>query len=197
MNYNSDDIQKLQNMNIGEFLNEDEKSQLSEIFNQVGMKDWILDTRDNSVKLQVKYINKSNNPEPSYQKEGDSGFDFRAFITDPITIEPFKRLLVPTGLYFQIPVGFELQVRPRSGLALKHGITVLNTPGTVDAGYRGEVGVLLINLGDEPFVINSGDRIAQGVIAPVQTIKTTMFTRSNRLDESDRGTGGFGSTGKQ
>ena len=103
--------------------------------------------------------------------------------------------MVPTGLHFQIPIGFELQVRPRSGLALKNGITVLNTPGTVDSGYRGEVKVILYNTDEMPFVIKNGDRIAQGVIAPVQFTKTTKFVRVNNLDESDRGSGGFGSTG--
>ena len=112
-----------------------------------------------------------------------------------IVVEPLKRVLVPTGLHFQIPIGFELQVRPRSGLALKNGITVLNTPGTVDSGYRGEVMVILFNTGEEPFTIKNGDRIAQGVISPVQTRKTTKFARVNTLDTSDRGAGGFGSTG--
>jgi dUTP pyrophosphatase len=112
-----------------------------------------------------------------------------------IIIEPLKRALIPTGLHFQIPIGFELQVRPRSGLALKNGITVLNTPGTVDSGYRGEVKVILFNTGEESFTIKNGDRIAQGVISPVQTRKTTNFIRVNALDNSDRGAGGFGSTG--
>jgi dUTP pyrophosphatase len=128
---------------------------------------------------------------------GDSGFDFMASLPEDetITIPPLKRALIPTGLHFQIPIGFELQVRPRSGLALKNGITVLNTPGTVDSGYRGEVKVILYNTDEAPFVIKNGDRIAQGVIAPVQFTKTTKFIRVNNLDESDRGSGGFGSTG--
>jgi len=192
---NFGDINKLDNMNIGEFLSDNEKSQLSDIFNQAGMKDWVLDMSDNSVKLQIKLINKSNNTDPIYQKEGDSGFDFSAFIDDEITLQPMQRMLIPTGLYFQIPNGFELQIRPRSGLAFKNGITVLNSPGTIDAGYRGEIKVLLINFGSESFTIKSGDRIAQGVIAPVQIRNTTVFTRVNSLDLSDRGAGGFGSTG--
>ena len=192
---NFGDINKLDNMNIGEFLSDNEKSQLSDIFNQAGMKDWVLDMSDNSVKLQIKLINKSNNSDPIYQKEGDSGFDFSAFIDDEITLQPMQRMLIPTGLYFQIPNGFELQIRPRSGLAFKNGITVLNSPGTIDAGYRGEIKVLLINFGSEPFTIKSGDRIAQGLIAPVQIRNTTVFTRVNSLDSSDRGAGGFGSTG--
>ena len=196
MNMNFD-FEKLNNMNVGDFLSDEEKSQMSEIFNQVGMEDWAYDPNDNSMRLKVLIINNSNNPDPSYQKEGDSGFDFMANLLEDeiITIQPLKRALIPTGLHFQIPVGFELQVRPRSGLALKNGITVLNTPGTVDSGYRGEVKVVLFNTGEEPFTIKNGDRIAQGVISPVQTRKTTKFIRVNTLDMSDRGTGGFGSTG--
>jgi dUTP pyrophosphatase len=114
---------------------------------------------------------------------------------EEIVIEPLKRAVVPTGLHFQIPIGFELQVRPRSGLALKNGITVLNTPGTVDSGYRGEVKVVLFNTGEDAFKIKNGDRIAQGVITPVQIKRTTKFVTVNQLDDSDRGTGGFGSTG--
>jgi dUTP pyrophosphatase len=161
------------------------------------MEDWIFEPSDNSLRLKVKLINNSENPDPSYQKIGDSGFDLMASLPEgaTITIQPLKRALIPTGLHFQIPIGFELQVRPRSGLALKYGITVLNTPGTVDSGYRGEVKVILYNTGDEPFIINNGDRIAQGVIAPVQFSKTTKILRVNKLDESDRGSGGFGSTG--
>ena len=197
MNYNDNDIMKLHSMNPSDFLSPEEKSQLSEIFSQVGMEDWVLDTNDTSVKLKVKYINKSSNDDPKYQKLGDSGFDFRANLSEPKELQPLERFLIPTGLYFQIPNGFELQVRPRSGLALNNGITVLNTPGTVDAGYRGEVKVLLINLSNTPFTIESGDRIAQGVIAPVQYLKTTMLAKANSLDDSDRGVGGFGSTGKK
>jgi dUTP pyrophosphatase len=191
------DFNKLNEMNVGDFLSDEEKNQMSEIFNHVGMEDWEYDPSDNSMRLKIKIINNSNNPDPSYQKEGDSGFDFMANLPQDSTIvvEPLKRVLVPTGLHFQIPIGFELQVRPRSGLALKNGITVLNTPGTVDSGYRGEVMVILFNTGEEPFTIKNGDRIAQGVISPVQTRKTTKFARVNTLDTSDRGAGGFGSTG--
>lgn len=191
------ELDRLMNLNVNDFLSDDEKSQMSEIFNQAGMEDWIFEPSDNSLKLKVKLINNSENPDPSYQKIGDSGFDLMASLPEgaTITIQPLKRALIPTGLHFQIPIGFELQVRPRSGLALKYGITVLNTPGTVDSGYRGEVKVILYNTGDEPFIINNGDRIAQGVIAPVQFSKTTKILRVNKLDESDRGSGGFGSTG--
>lgn len=190
-------FEKLNNLNVNDFLSDEEKSQMSEIFAQAGMEDWIYDSSDNSMRLKIKIINNSNNPDPQYQKEGDSGFDFMANLPEgeTITIPPLKRALVPTGLHFQIPIGFELQVRPRSGLALKNGITVLNTPGTVDSGYRGEVKVILFNTDEEPFIIKNGDRIAQGVISPVQTRKMTKFIKVNTLDMSDRGAGGFGSTG--
>lgn len=196
-NHEQSEIDKLMNLNVNDYLSEDEKNQISDIFNQVGMDDWIFEPSDSSMRLKIKLINRSENPDPVYQKLGDSGFDLMANLPEDatITIQPLKRALVPTGLHFQIPIGFELQVRPRSGLALKYGITVLNTPGTVDSGYRGEVKVILYNTGDEPFVIKNGDRIAQGVIAPVQFSKTTKIIRVNKLDESDRGSGGFGSTG--
>jgi dUTP pyrophosphatase len=194
---NINDIDKLKNLDISSFLTDEEKTQMSEIFDQVGFEDWIYEPTDQSMRLKIKIINNSNNPEPKYQKEGDSGFDFMANLLEDeeIIIEPLKRAVVPTGLHFQIPIGFELQVRPRSGLALKNGITVLNTPGTVDSGYRGEVKVILFNTGEEAFKIKNGDRIAQGVITPVQIKKTTKFVTVNKLDESDRGMGGFGSTG--
>ena len=191
------ELERLMSLNVNDFLTDEEKSQMSDIFNQVGMEDWIYEPNDNSMRLKVKIINNSTNPDPVYQKVGDSGFDFMASLPEGemIVVGPLKRALIPTGLHFQIPIGFELQVRPRSGLALKNGITVLNTPGTVDSGYRGEVKVILFNTDEAPFVIKNGDRIAQGVIAPVQFTKTTKFIRVNNLDESDRGSGGFGSTG--
>jgi dUTP pyrophosphatase len=189
------DINKLNNIDLKDILDQNQKSQLSDIFNEALMNDWLYDANDNSVKLLVKMINKSNNPDPIYQKEGDSGFDLAAFIPEDIILKPLDRQLIPTGLFYQIPLGFELQIRPRSGLALKNGITVLNSPGTVDAGYRGEIKVLLVNLSNQDFTIKSGDRIAQGVIAPVQSRHTTLFRRVNELDSSERNTGGFGSTG--
>lgn len=196
-NREQSELDRLMNLNVNDYLSDNEKTQMSEIFNQVGMEDWVFEPDDGTMRLKIKLINKSENPDPSYQKIGDSGFDLMANLPQDatITIHPLKRALVPTGLHFQIPIGFELQVRPRSGLSLNKGITVLNTPGTVDSGYRGEVKVILYNTGDEPFVIENGDRIAQGVIAPVQFSKTTKFIRVNKLDESDRGSGGFGSTG--
>jgi dUTP pyrophosphatase len=189
------DLNKLTNANPMEILDPTQQSQLTENFNEELKNDWLYYSKDKSVKLLVKMINNSNNADPAYQKEGDSGFDLAAFIPEDIILKPLDRQLIPTGLFYQIPLGFELQIRPRSGLALKNGITVLNTPGTVDAGYRGEIKVLLVNLSNQDFTIKSGDRIAQGVIAPVQSRHTTLFRRVNELDSSERGTGGFGSTG--
>jgi dUTP pyrophosphatase len=132
-------------------------------------------------------------PLPVYETSLSAGMDLRAAVRDDLTLAPSARALVPTGLAIALPAGFEAQVRPRSGLALKHGVTCLNTPGTIDADYRGEVQVLLINLGDAPFVIRRGDRIAQMVIAPVTQ---GAWEERASLDETARGTGGFGSTGK-
>ena len=129
---------------------------------------------------------------PAYATEDSAGMDLLAAIETPVTIEVGARALIPTGIVIQLPPGFEAQVRPRSGLALKHGITVLNAPGTVDADYRGEVGVVLVNLGEAPFVIERAMRIAQMVVAPVTTVR---WDERDQLNESDRGAGGFGSTG--
>jgi dUTP pyrophosphatase len=146
-------------------------------------------------RVSIKLINKSNNEDPSFATSGSSGFDIRANIDEPIILMAGERAVVPTGLYFAIPETLELQVRPRSGLAAKNGITVLNTPGTVDSDYRGEVKVILINLGNESFKINHGDRIAQGVVAPVMSGHVMKFEKVESLDETQRGEGGFGSTG--
>jgi dUTP pyrophosphatase len=145
--------------------------------------------------FSVKFINKSTNEDPKFAYEGDSGFDLRANIEESITIEPFKRALVPTGLYFELVKGIEIQVRPRSGLAVKHGITVLNSPGTVDSHYRGEIKVPLINLGEEPFTIVKGDRIAQAVIVPVFGEGKINLTKSDEINDTTRGEGGFNSSG--
>lgn len=145
--------------------------------------------------LKISYINKSNNKNPEFAYEGDSGFDLRADIPEAITIEPFKRALIPTGLYFELVKGTEIQVRPRSGLAIKHGITVLNSPGTVDSHYRGEIKVPLINLGEEPFTINVGDRIAQAVIMPVFGEGRVDLVETDSINETVRGEGGFNSSG--
>jgi dUTP pyrophosphatase len=143
--------------------------------------------------MVVKIINNSSNPLPSYETIGAAGMDIRANLSEAISLKPLERKLIKTGLFLEIPVGFEVQVRPRSGLALKNGITVLNTPGTIDADYRGEVGVILVNLSSEEFTINPGDRIAQIVFAAVTQAKLEVTTV---LSETDRGEGGFGSTGK-
>jgi dUTP pyrophosphatase len=191
-------MDNLQNLDMSEFFDDETKNELDEILKQTSdlMGGWEFDSDDMTVKLKVKFINKSNNPDPTYEKEGDSGFDIRAFLDKTIEIEPGNRALIPTGLYFEIPTGFELQVRSRSGLALKNGIMVLNSPGTVDSGYRGEIGVILYNTDKAaPFYIHNGDRIAQGVIAGVQTMNKTKFIKTDSLSSSDRGLGGFGSTG--
>jgi len=143
--------------------------------------------------MMIKIVNKSDNPLPQYSTEHAAGMDIRAYIKEPLTIMPLKRALVKTGLYIQLPEGFEAQIRPRSGLALKNGITVLNTPGTIDSDYRGEVGIIIVNLSEEPFVINNGDRIAQMIISRYEKAETLEV---ETLDLSERGEGGFGHTGK-
>ena len=142
--------------------------------------------------MKIKIINKSANELPSYETIQSAGMDLRANNENPIILAPMKRVLIPTGLFIQLPVGYEAQVRPRSGLALKKGITVLNAPGTVDADYRGEIGVILFNASDEPFVINRGERIAQMVIAKHERAE---FELVESLEDSERGQGGFGHTG--
>lgn len=143
-------------------------------------------------KISIKIVNKSNNLLPTYSTEQAAGMDIRANITEPITLGSLERKLIPTGLFIQLPVGYEAQVRPRSGLALKNGITVLNTPGTIDSDYRGEIGVILVNLSKDDFVINSGDRICQIVIAKHEQAD---FIEVETLEETERGAGGFGHTG--
>jgi dUTP pyrophosphatase len=145
-------------------------------------------------KLQVKVINKSKHDLPEYATVSAAGLDIRANIEEEITLKSLERVLVKTGVFMELPEGFEAQVRPRSGLAYKHGVTVLNSPGTIDADYRGEVGVILVNLSKDPFVIKDGERIAQLVIAKHEQINWEEVTS---LEESDRGAGGFGSTGKK
>lgn len=142
--------------------------------------------------LNIKIINSSNNPLPAYETALSAGMDVRAYLQQPLTIAPGERALIPTGLRVELPEGYEMQMRPRSGLALKRGITLLNSPGTIDADYRGDIGVILINHSAEPFTINNGDRIAQMVV--------TRYTRvawqvADSLSDSERGAGGFGHTG--
>ena len=142
--------------------------------------------------MKVQVVNKGHQPLPVYATEQSAGMDLRANIEEPVVLKPMERRLIPTGLFMSLPKGYEAQVRPRSGLALKKGITVLNAPGTIDADYRGEVGVILINLSQEEFVINDGERIAQMVIARHETVD---FIEVETLDETERGAGGYGHTG--
>lgn len=143
--------------------------------------------------MKVKVINNSHHPLPRYETPLSAGMDVRANLDEPITLAPLERTLVPTGLFVELPEGYEMQVRPRSGLAAKFGLTVLNAPGTIDADYRGEVKVILVNLSNEPFIINDGERIAQLVVAQHAQVE---WVDSDTLSESERGAGGFGSTGK-
>lgn len=143
--------------------------------------------------MNIKIINKSDNALPAYETEHSAGMDLRAFLPETILLQPMQRQLIPTGLFIELPVGYEAQIRPRSGLALKHGITVLNSPGTIDADYRGEIKVLLINFGNETFEIKKGERIAQMVISQHTTAE---FVLVETLSETNRGEGGYGSTGK-
>lgn len=142
--------------------------------------------------MKIKLINKSKHPSPNYETEASAGMDLRASIETPITLQPLERAIIKTGLFIELPIGYEAQVRPRSGLAAKKGITVLNAPGTIDADYRGEVGVILINLSNEPFIIENGERIAQLVIAKHECAE---WVEVEVLTETERGEGGFGSTG--
>ena len=145
--------------------------------------------------MTVKIINKSDNNLPAYETSSSAGMDLRAYLPEgPITLKPMQRTLVPTGLFMEIPEGYEGQVRPRSGLAIKHGITVLNTPGTIDADYRGEVKIILVNLSDTDFVINSGERVAQIVFAKCEQMEVVNV---ETLSETERGEGGFGHTGSK
>ena len=187
INEDLNDIKLLQNM-----LNTLNNPQGVEDYNQI-IEDLekIQDSTNENEQYHITtyFTNDSINEDPLYSKEGDSGFDLRAFIESPVTLESLERKLIPTGLKFQLPPNTELQVRPRSGMALKHGISVLNTPGTVDEGYRGEVGVIVITI--EP-----GDRIAQGVITSVLGSNITKLVKKEELNETERGSSGFGSTGK-
>lgn len=142
--------------------------------------------------MEIKVINNSNHPLPHYETEASAGMDLRANITESITLQPLERTIIKTGLFIELPIGYEAQVRPRSGLAAKKGITVLNAPGTIDADYRGEIGVILVNLSNEPFTIENGERVAQLVVAKHERV---TWTPVEELSNSTRGIGGFGSTG--
>lgn len=143
--------------------------------------------------MTIKVINKSNNPLPSYETVHAAGMDIRAFIEKEVVIKPFERILIPTGLFIELPEGFEAQIRPRSGLALRYGITVLNSPGTIDSDYRGELQVLLINLSSDNYLVKNGERIAQMIIARHEKAN---WDEVQILSETDRGAGGYGHTGK-
>ena len=142
--------------------------------------------------MQIKIINTSTNPDPAYATLHAAGMDLRAFLPEPITLLPMQRVLIPTGLFIELPEGYEAQIRPRSGLAINSGISMVNTPGTIDADYRGEIRVIMINFGDKPFTVSSGDKIAQMVIAPYTKAE---WVRTATLSDSARGAGGFGHTG--
>ena len=142
--------------------------------------------------IKIKIVNKGNQPLPEYATPQSAGVDLRANIDEPVELKPLSRALIPTGLHIALPEGYEAQIRPRSGLAIKHGITCLNTPGTIDADYRGDIGVILINLSAETFIVNPGDRIAQMII---NKFEQAEFELVEELDETERGEGGYGSTG--
>ena len=144
--------------------------------------------------MQVKIINKSGHPLPNYETPLSAGMDLRAVLSEAVEVKSLERVLIPTGLFMELPEGYEAQIRPRSGLALKHGLTLLNSPGTIDADYRGEIKVLLVNLSNEPFTVNHGERIAQMVIAKHEQVK---WQPVDALSETERGAGGYGSTGKK
>ena len=144
--------------------------------------------------MEVKILNKSAFELPQYATTHSAGMDLKANISESITIEPLKRVLVPTGLYIELPEGYEAQIRPRSGLAVKHGIGLINSPGTIDTDYRGEIKIILVNLSDQPFVLIPGERIAQMVVAKFERVDWVI---ADKLGESERGEGGFGSTGKR
>ena len=143
--------------------------------------------------MKVKIVNKSRFALPEYQSPLSAGLDIRANLDEPVTLQPLERAMIPTGLFVELPEGCEMQIRPRSGLAAKHGITVLNSPGTIDADYRGEIKVILVNLSNEPFTIEAGERIAQMIVARYEQIE---WEAAEELSSTERGAGGFGSTGK-
>jgi dUTP pyrophosphatase len=167
--------------------------QKKEIKQALELMNNVMNHREESNKITIKFMNKSDNINPIYAKEGDSGFDLRA--DESGLLKPMERKLVSTGLYFELPDGYELQIRPRSGLAYKNGITVLNSPGTVDTGYRGEIKVLLVNISNEKFTWDKGERIAQGVVSHRISSDFGDLIEVFEINESERGEGGFGSTG--
>lgn len=195
------ELQQLKNMGILEGEQAAELDNLVKIMESLENQNNSVKVEDTDVyKLQIKYVNKSNNPEPTWAKEGDSGFDLRANLPDgekEVILEPFERMLIPTGLYFELPMGYELQIRPRSGHSFKTGLMAIL--GTVDTGYRGEIKVIMINLNQTPQRIEQGERIAQGVVTSRVSTEFGKLVKLNSVEEmseTERGTGGFGSTGK-
>jgi deoxyuridine 5''-triphosphate nucleotidohydrolase (dut) len=144
--------------------------------------------------MKVKIVNKSKHQLPAYETLHSAGMDLRANIDEPITLDSLERTLIPTGLFIELPIGYEAQIRPRSGLAFKHGISIVNTPGTIDADYRGEIKVILVNLSNIPFIVNDGERICQMVVAQHERV---IWEETNELDKTERGAGGFGHTGAE
>ena len=199
-NFNEMDLNQLTDLNIDNLNISELESLLGQFESMVtdSFNETINESLNNKndLKFVTKFVNKSNNPDPEYAKEGDSGFDLRAFISEPITLKPLERKLIPTGLSVELPPNTELQVRPRSGMALKHGISVLNTPGTVDELYRGDIGIIAINLSNEDYTIQPGERIAQGVIMNVIGQRISELEKVETLSETVRGATGFGSSGK-
>lgn len=199
-NFNEMDLNQLTDLNIDNLNISELESLLGQFESMVtdSFNETINESLNikNDLKFVTKFVNKSNNPDPEYAKEGDSGFDLRAFINEPITLKPLERKLIPTGLSVELPPNTELQVRPRSGMALKYGISVLNTPGTVDESYRGDIGIIAINLSNEDYTIQPGERIAQGVIMNVIGQRISELEKVEILSETVRGATGFGSSGK-
>jgi len=184
-------IEELERLLTLDLLHDEQKAEIEQA---LSLMREVSHYKQESNKIKTKFINKSENENPTYAKEGDSGFDLRA--NEGGTLKSLERKLVSTGLYFELQEGYELQIRPRSGLAYKNGITVLNSPGTVDTGYRGEIKVLLVNLSDGDFTWDIGERIAQGVITSRVSTDFGELEEVKELTESERGSGGFGSTGR-
>lgn len=188
-------LKELRELSKMEFLDDDARLEIEKAIDMVNN---ISTQHTGSGKLPIKFINKSDNENPTYAKVGDSGFDLRSNISEPVTLKPMERKLIPTGLFFELPLGYDMEIRSRSGLSLKNGVIVLNSPGTVDCQYRGEIQIILINLGGEDFTINSGDRIAQGLIRTAITDNVLDLVEVTEIsNDTNRGSGGFGHTGIQ
>ncbi len=186
----SEQIKELEYLLTLDVLGEEQKKEIEQALELMSK---VKNHRKESNKITIKFINKSDNKNPVYAKIGDSGFDLRA--NEGGSLKPLERKLVGTGLYFELPDGYELQIRPRSGLAYKNGVTVLNSPGTVDTGYRGEIKVLLVNISNEDFAWDKGERIAQGVVSHRISSDFGNLIEVKEISNSERGSGGFGSTG--